>query len=239
MASIAVLGLSHFACLGLLVWLPREPASHADHGVEPLSATQRDRYRSLLTAHRFLLILSYVVYSALSPLLPTIMGRLELSPAAETPWASVWMVSRVLMFFLMERWHGWHGRPLTLLWSGSILLTGFGVCMLAPSVSVLAAGLTLFGVGAGAVYASAFYYAMAVGGAGIEAGGKHEALIGVGYSTGPAAGLGAGLLVTQEIIGIAQLQPATLIIVGGVGAVVALGVTRALVRLPRPDADEQ
>jgi hypothetical protein len=42
----------------------------------------------------------------------------------------------------------------------------------------------------GVVYYAALYYAMSVGRAEVDAGGTHEALIGVGYTIGPLASLG-------------------------------------------------
>ena len=42
------------------------------------------------------------------------------------------------------------------------------------------------------IYTGAIYYAMAVGHSEVDAGGTHEALIGVGYTVGPACGLVAG-----------------------------------------------
>jgi hypothetical protein len=54
------------------------------------------------------------------------------------------------------------------------------------------AGLVAFGAGHGILYFASLYYAMAVGGAEVDAGGTFEALIGAGYVVGPLAGLAAG-----------------------------------------------
>lgn len=43
----------------------------------------------------------------------------------------------------------------------------------------------------GIIYCAALYYAMAVGHADVDAGGKHEASIGLGYGVGPLCGLAA------------------------------------------------
>jgi MFS family permease len=102
------------------------------------------------------------------------------------------MISRVGMFWFMGAWGGWHGRFATLLWPPVLLLAGMSLALLAPSALVLAIGLAFFGMGMGAIYASAFYYAMEVGSAGVDAGGKHEAFIGVGYAIGPLLGTAAG-----------------------------------------------
>jgi hypothetical protein len=54
---------------------------------------------------------------------------------------------------------------------------------------MLAAGLVALGLGQGAIYYSAIYYGLAVGAAEVEAGGIHEALVGMGYFIGPGIGL--------------------------------------------------
>ena len=50
-------------------------------------------------------------------------------------------------------------------------------------------GELLFGAAAGFLYTAALYYAQVVQNASVDAGGAHEALIGLGYALGPAAGL--------------------------------------------------
>jgi hypothetical protein len=95
---------------------------------------------------------------------------------------------------VLGRWHGWHGR-----WSVAVVgtlcvLGGFGGTLLAPgllsgtaALVLVAAALAVFGAGLAALYTAALYYAFEVGGS--EGGGSHEALIGLGYSVGPACGL--------------------------------------------------
>ncbi len=69
------------------------------------------------------------------------------------------------------------------------MAVGF-VCIFASGgLITLFAGLVIFGSGMGIAYYAALYYAMAVGRAEFDAAGTHEALIGTGYSVGPAAGL--------------------------------------------------
>jgi hypothetical protein len=73
----------------------------------------------------------------------------------------------------------------------------------------------------GTIYAGAFYYAMAVGAAEVEAGGKHEALIGAGYCLGPVCGLLAGKAVEMGWIGSDRFGIA---VMAAVGVVSVLGV---------------
>ena len=77
----------------------------------------------------------------------------------------------------------------------ALMLIGFALCMgspMAPSVGValLITGLAITGMGIAITYYGALYYAMSVGNSEVDAGGKHEAMIGVGYTLGPVCGLG-------------------------------------------------
>lgn len=192
--AIPVMGLSHIAAIPLIARFQPEPAPHGEaaHAHSPSEAA---RYARLLSCHRLLLILSYVAFSALNPLLPSIIDdRLRVVAVWATPITSAWMISRVASFWFMGTWGGWHGRFATLVWPPILLITGMGLALLASNAPMLVAGLALFGAGMGAVYASAFYYAMEVGSAGVDAGGRHEALIGVGYALGPLLGSGASAL---------------------------------------------
>ncbi len=195
--AIPIMGLSHIAAIPIISFFQREPAAHGEssHAHSPAEAA---RFKQLLVCHRLLLILSYVAFSALNPLLPFIMDdRLHIAAIWATPITSAWMISRVFSFWLMGAWGGWHGRFITLVWPPIFLLAGMAIALLAPSAWALALGLALFGLGMGAIYASAFYYAMEVGAAGVDAGGRHEAFIGVGYALGPILGTAAGTLASS------------------------------------------
>jgi hypothetical protein len=61
-------------------------------------------------------------------------------------------------------------------------------------VWVGALGLALLGTGQGMIYYAALYYGMAVEHAAVDSGGKHEAVIGLGYIFGPSLGLLGGAL---------------------------------------------
>lgn len=192
---LSVLGGFQLLMLVLLRWFTPYPPRHLDldHAPPP------EVYRRLLIIFRVLLIASYIVLSALSPLLPIVENKLNVSVHWMTPLASVWLTSRVFMFLLFERWHGWHGRWWTP-WTGmALMLIGFALCMgspMAPSVGIalLITGLAITGMGIAITYYGALYYAMSVGNSEVDAGGKHEAMIGMGYTLGPLCGLsGIGL----------------------------------------------
>lgn len=206
---IAALGVMHVATLVLVQRLPAEPAAHTEEGHEPHPAV----YSRLLSAHRLLLPLGYLIVSTMSPYLPTAFGAMGIAIVWHTPLTATWHASRVVGFMWLQHDHRWHGT-----WTGPALATvalvvGFAMVMLSPKlgapgpepggavpVLVLAAGLILLGLGVAAIYTGALYYAMEVGGSDVDAGGTHEALIGAGYAIGPGIGLGAALATEQAWI---------------------------------------
>jgi MFS family permease len=189
---LSLLGVFQFAMILVLIWFPSHPPRHIDEEANTAPAS----YRSLLTIFRVLLIASYIVLSALSPLLPIVEAKLGIDVAWKTPIASVWLTSRVFMFFFFERWHGWHGRWWTPWTSMALMVVGFAACVGSPvfgsaGLGVLITGLVIVGMGIAMTYYGALYYAMAVGNAEVDAGGKHESMIGLGYTLGPLCGLGS------------------------------------------------
>lgn len=197
LTAIAVLGMSHVVSLPLLLALPRDPSPHAHDAPQNHDAAG---LRPLLNGFRITIVLSYLLYSTLNPLMPFIMDELKIADRWEYALSTVWMSARVVMFAVMQQWHGWHGRRATLAAALLLLLCGFGMTLLAPTVGVLVVGLAVLGVGMGIVYCGAFHYAMEVGSAGVDAGSKHEALIGLGYTGGPTASLAGTMLVTAGVI---------------------------------------
>jgi MFS family permease len=187
----SLLGVLQLLMCTLLYWFPAHPPKHLPEHHEPPPAV----YVPLLTVFRVLLIASYIVLSALSPLLPIVEDKLGVDVHWKTPLASAWLTSRVLLFIFFERWHGWHGRWWTP-WTGmGLMVVGFSACMMSPmagdlGLATLLFGLIIMGMGIAMTYYGALYYAMAVGNAEVEAGGKHEAVIGLGYTLGPMLGLG-------------------------------------------------
>ena len=188
------LGIGQVICVVLvLAYFPKQPAP-AGHAEEVLEQESYgiERARSLLRGFRILLMSSYVLHAALTPILPHLLSQLGVPIEKATLTASAWLISRFLMFGLLERWHGWHGRWRTAIWSGSLMVLGVVLCVSAPSLPWMFVGLTALGAGVGAVYAAALYYAMESGSAEVDAGGWHEAMIGIGYAIGPMAALAIG-----------------------------------------------
>lgn len=190
---IAALGVLHLLTTAFLAPWPPEPGRHAAESHESHPAT----YRGLLVTFRILLPASYVVLTALLPYLPRAFDRLGVPPSWHMTLAATWLAARVFAFVALERSQGWHGRWWPPVAGGMLLLAGFGAAVLAPALAappggrlaLMLAGLALFGTGMAIIYCGALYYALEVGDGKVEAGGMHEALIGIGYTLGPTLGL--------------------------------------------------
>jgi len=187
-ASMVIVGLGvlNLAALGVLPWYTKNPPEHDEAiSVEHVP----DGYRGLLKGARVLLPLSYVINGVLAPLLPYVLAGIAIDIFWQTPVVSIWMISRVFVTALMWQSGGWHGKW-SLLWVALVAMASGFICILsANALPLLIVGLILFGGGMGVTYYAALYYAMAVGRAKVDAGGKHEAFIGGGYMVGPIVGL--------------------------------------------------
>lgn len=217
MWTLSLMALLHGVGALFLLRFEPEPAQHIEGQREPHPPV----YLRPLVVHRILLSTGYLVMFALSPYLPTICARLSLGAAWYAPLASVWLLARVATFAWFARWHGWHGRWETPVVAAMVMLSGFAAAVLAPSMTTgwiamvwVIVGLSGFGAGVAAIYKAALYYVMEVGDSGIDAGGSHEALIGIGYTVGPLCGLVAGGLVSQGWIPVAAREPCMLAAVG-------------------------
>ena len=198
MSVLFALGWVWLAALLLLPMLGRDPGGHGD-AAHPHTAAELAQYRRLLAMCRYLLVLSYLLMSIVTPMLPTMIRDVGVPQGWRTVFASLWPVSRVLTFALLQSTHRWHGSRRAPLCFGAVLLVGCVLCMVGRSPVTLGAALVIFGAGLGAVYGAAIYYALEVGSTEVDAGGRHEAMIGIGYAGGPLVGLIA--------LGVALLAP--------------------------------
>jgi hypothetical protein len=208
-AVFVAVALAHVLSIPLLALFRRDPGEHVDeHHAVPTG------YVELLRVHRVLHAMSYLVMYALSPYLPTLLERVGIGAGRASAVAALWLAARVASFAALERWHGWHGRW-WVAWGGAgLVLAGFGATVLAPGgggLPLLLAGLVLFGAGLAALYTAALYYSFEVGGS--DGGGSHEALIGLGYTVGPACGLLVCGLERGGIVGGAQRESALLLVI--------------------------
>lgn len=202
-----------FVLIPAMRFAPR-PAAHDAVSADAHVSVE---YPLLLRSARILLPMSYMLNSAMVPILPYRFETLGVAIAWETPATATWMIVRVLALIVMMRLAFWHGKWGALLLGAVCMTGGFALVVLAPTVAVMLLGFALLGAGLGVVYYAALYYAMAVGRAEVDAGGTHEGLIGAGYAIGPIAGLaGTGLGGGAAIVGSVWLLLA-------VGAVPAYG----------------
>ncbi len=187
-ARFAIVGLGSINLAGLipLLWFHASPVKH--DWDQSQTAVGRE-YPLLLQAARILLPISYVINSAMSPLLPYLFQRVDLDVTWETPIAATWMITRTALMVFMWRLTFWHGRWGTLLLGSVSMAGGFALIVLGTHLFIMLMGLGCLGIGMGIIYYAALYYAMAVGRAEVDAGGRHESFVGMGYTIGPAIAL--------------------------------------------------
>lgn len=187
--AVFAVGPLSLASLLAIPWLPRRPAAHVDeHAPVPPG------YRAQLASARVLLPASYLMVGALSPILPYVLTSIDIAPAAQTPLTATWLMVRLGAVALLAHAAFWHGRWSSLFAGAALLAGGFALVVVAPSLWSVTVGLSLFGIGHGIIYYAALYYALRVGSSEVDAGGTHEALIGVGYVAGPGAAMAGALL---------------------------------------------
>ncbi|MCC6427002.1 MAG: MFS transporter [Phycisphaerales bacterium] len=232
---ILLLGGVHLLAAIALPWFTPEPARHEDdHEPHP------PIYDKLLVTFRILLPTSYIFHTALQPFLPNAMSDLGLTISWQPIVLSVFAVARAATFFTAGRIHAWHGRWSAPIIGGALMFAGFAAALLSPlaatterstiGITVLVAGLAVFGIGMAIIYTAAIYYAMAVGKAEVNAGGMHEALIGVGYTVGPLCGLAPSLAIDAGKIAERGFEPFVLLSVGVIGVVAAGLVIQRVVK---------
>jgi hypothetical protein len=188
--TLAISAVVNALALPFVATLSRAPIA-GDHGAA--EASIGPEYPWLLRSASWLLPLSYVLSSTLSPLLPhrlNAVGALSFAPSVV---ASTWMIARFATLGLMSVVLFWHGKWSPLVLSVTALAGGFALVLLASSGAGIVAGLAVFGTGMGLTYYLALYYSLAVGKGAVDAGGGFEALIGMGYLVGPLLGLGGQL----------------------------------------------
>lgn len=220
-------GVQLAVMLGVLSF-PRNPARHVHEAHEPHPPV----YSDLLAACRWLLPMSYLLCYCLTPILPQQIAEFGLRPSYEPLVGATWGLLRWIVFIVFAAWAAWHGRWGAPIGAAIALVIGFVTIIAAPSLPLLLAGLALFGVGMGGIYATALYYAMEVGSAEVEAGGTHEALIGLGFVLGP--GLGAVATLSAPVVmpegGAGGAATLTIGVIAAASAVAVGGASRSVAR---------
>ncbi|MBL8764331.1 MAG: hypothetical protein JNM07_08695 [Phycisphaerae bacterium] len=230
---LAATGAVHLLAALSLPLIRSTPGSHVDDRTQP----HPPQYRGLLATHRSLLPMTYFVMNAMLPMLPSLYTRIGFGAAIWPLVTASWHLARVATFLAMQIWHGWQGRWESPVIGTLLLLGGFVGVILAPEVGVpeqrgpclalLLISLIAFGTGAAAIYTAALYYVMETKTKKVDAGGSHEALIGVGYTTGPLCGLAAAAFEGQGGAAAGHGQWVVIAFVG-IGALLAIGVAYAV-----------
>lgn len=221
-------------CAVLTRWLGHEPA----RSLPDAHPTLPGRYKRLLSVFRVQLPMSFLLVAVLEPVSPFLIASVAIDDPWRAPAAAVWLATRVAAFVVLARWQGWHGRWAMPIIAAAFLLVGFAGITIGPNLESMAlarilvlAGLAVLGWGVGMIYTGALYYAMEVGDAQIDAGGKHEAFIGLGYLGGPIIGLSAYTLASPHGPIAANSSLILLVLAGSIVAVLGLGsVAWAMVR---------
>lgn len=179
----------HGGTLFAIRMLPRSPTHlDADHPERPDPSTTR-RYRALLVSARWSMMGSCAMIFLLAPLMPTIFtDRLGHTVDTAPGLSSVMDVARVSAFILLGVVVAWRGRVVPLAVAAFGLPLGFMAVLFAPTTTVAIAGQAVFGLCSGMTYYAAIYHSMVLHNASVEAGGKHESLIGLGFAIGPIVG---------------------------------------------------
>jgi hypothetical protein len=175
----------------------RPPHLEHSHPARP-PAHELTEVRALLRSARWSMTGSYALLYVLAPLMPSLLARLALPVALATPVNSVMDGTRVLAFGALGAFGGWHRQRAPLWLTAAALPLGFLLILLGGSLPTLLLGEILFGVAAGFAYTSALYYALLAENASVDAGGAHEALIGMGTGLGPLSALGGQWLATAH-----------------------------------------
>lgn len=186
--------LVNVVTLWLMRPLQKHPIHLADDHPERLPPDTLGRYRSLLISSRWTLLCSYTLLFLMAPLLPGLFRKFGVTVMVATSLSALMDIMRVLSFLLLRHFHQWHGKVLPALLVVFAVPIGFVMVLFGNHLICLLLGELLFGLAAGVCYYGALYYAMVVSNASVDAGGNHEGLIGLGFSVGPAVGLGGKAL---------------------------------------------
>lgn len=195
-AALFLTSLGATVCsMGLLFHVAGPTAEHLpdDHPERP-DPSQSARLERLLSSSRWSLLISYALLQVINPLMPTLTEQLGVTLVWATVVGATPLVVRTLMFVVMQHVDAWHYRRWPLA-AAAVLLPIAGLIVIdGRSLGLLIGGGAVFGLAAGVAYYAALWYASTLKNAAVDAGGKHEAVIGVGFVSGPLLGTGAAQL---------------------------------------------
>jgi hypothetical protein len=191
-----------------------------------------------LWVSRLALPATYVVIFGLMPMMPFLPVMQSLGTRAQTVVSSTWPAARWGAFaaFALGTW--WHRRPRVLLAAAWLMLVAFlamttrptdlwGAARSSPALDLawMVGWQALLGASLGVIYSGSLYFGMVLSDGSTEHGGYHEALIGLGWLLGPAAGamagwarpgqVGAGIAAIGSMIGLSVLATTAVTVIAG------------------------
>ena len=202
------------------------PSSHAPHP-EPEPELLRKRTLALWLS-RTALPATYTVIYGLMPMMPSLPTVRPLSTATQTVVASVWLMTRWLAFVILAWGTWWHTRPRVLLWAAVVMgIAFFGMTIppthgawASPTINLISmiAWQAVLGLAIGMIYAGSLYFGMVLSDGSTEHGGYHEALIGLGWILGPAAGA-AAQVIRPDMLPLGIMAVGAVIVMSVVGVI--------------------
>ena len=171
-----------------------EPLTHGPENVAgqstlpPLTPRPIARTRAFLRLAWFANPFAYIAINSILPVIPSLARKLALSPRLAGFFCSIWLFARLLAFFVLWLWPGWHYRRGWFFGAYGVVLVSYLAILLSANLAVLVVAQLAFGLGLGLLYYSSLFYSMDVGDTKGVHGGFHEAAIGIGIFAGPAVG---------------------------------------------------
>lgn len=190
--------------------LPAIPEHLPDDHPERFDDEHLAHLHALTVSSRWSMLSTYALVALLNPLMPGIFKGLGFSVAIATALAAIVDVVRLITFWLLERFHGWHGKVSMLVIVFIGIPFGFAMMRFGGNIWIVIGGEVIIGIATGLSYYAALYYAMVVKNASVKAGAGHEAMIGSGFLIGPLAGIiavkvGASNAIFGAAIGVGPL----------------------------------
>lgn len=134
----------------------------------------------------------FIATYSLLAMLPSLPVLSDLHAGWKTFVASIWLITRWLMFVWMGLTVAWHTRPHLLLIASFLVLIGFLGVVLEPfsshpaNLASMIISQVILGAMMGMIYSGSLYFGMVLSQGSTEHGSYHEALIGLGQTLGPA-----------------------------------------------------
>ena len=178
---------------------------NTDHPARPTAATLK-KLSNLLNAHRTSMFGCYAAMMVFVALLPGIFKNLGVSQEYNSVYTSSMDWVRLAVFIFLGAYTGWHGKSWPIYVSILLMPISFFVAISATTIQLVILCEVIFGLTMGLSYVGSLYYAQLIKNAAVDAGGKHEGLIGLSAAIGPGLCLiGSGFTSSLGSVFLGQL----------------------------------